>query len=341
MQPPLPSNSTLVSFHDAAAGSNWTVATNWTLGWPCGLDGSSGWYGVECGEGEEVIGIVLPSNGLRGALSPKLIDLGSLQRLDVFNNSLALSSHTPELRHFLSSPARCGLDANTTRCRGVPPSDCSAFTPPDDGAIPRLSLEDRTGCVDCRHAHALATAFVCAFLVSLSVLGLLSRRLWRWLSDQPIRDEGQAPARTRILTGSISSTAILLGHIQALTLLGSFRLESPTSSRQILAVLGLDPLRLPQCACLMRTAGEGDVTPRDHPYNESRPYESRPDEGAGLPFCWAFSLTVLIVVFLVQLALLLPGGILLTRRSFRRWREEGRGLGGALRVVGEVSHSRS
>ena len=80
----------LSAFFIAAKGAEWTTNTKWLSQYDSHCD----WYGVECNKGS-VVKLDLRNNGLSGALSKSISELGSLLFLDLSDNGIKVST-----RHF-------------------------------------------------------------------------------------------------------------------------------------------------------------------------------------------------------------------------------------------------
>ena len=72
----------LIALYNAADGGNWTGRDNWLTGAPL-----SAWHGVATNDLDQVTGLDLKDNNLRGTLPSRLSDLRSLSVLDLSNNS--------------------------------------------------------------------------------------------------------------------------------------------------------------------------------------------------------------------------------------------------------------
>ena len=76
-------SAALVAFFNSTGGSNWTDNTNWTTG------NVIDWFGVTLnGEGNRVIAVDLPSNGLSGTIPAEIDDLDALETLDLAANNI-------------------------------------------------------------------------------------------------------------------------------------------------------------------------------------------------------------------------------------------------------------
>ena len=74
---------TLVALYDATGGPSWTHNDNWLTDAPL-----AEWYGVEISAQDEVWGLYLSSNNLRGEIPAELGDLANLNRLLLESNDL-------------------------------------------------------------------------------------------------------------------------------------------------------------------------------------------------------------------------------------------------------------
>ncbi len=82
---PTAERDALVALYNATNGPGWTNNTNWLNGDPC----ENNWFGIGCDStNTAVIGLILTSNGLSGALPAEIGDLSSLQTLRIYSNQI-------------------------------------------------------------------------------------------------------------------------------------------------------------------------------------------------------------------------------------------------------------
>lgn len=88
---------TLLDLFDHASGASWSRSDRWGIGDPC----SNEWFGVVCDCDRNVIGLLLPNNGLTGFIPGSILNLQFLRVLDLHSsvlspqfdgNSIALNS---------------------------------------------------------------------------------------------------------------------------------------------------------------------------------------------------------------------------------------------------------
>lgn len=78
-----PNHSRLNRFYEVTNGKHWKNNTHWNTTKPI-----CSWFGVVCSSSKEVVGLVLPSNGLVGRIAKVTYEITSLQTLNLKKNSL-------------------------------------------------------------------------------------------------------------------------------------------------------------------------------------------------------------------------------------------------------------
>ena len=79
-----PERTSLSGFYTAAKGQEWTKSTNWMSQY----ESFCLWYGVICSDTNNIVNLMLRSNGLSGTLSKKIGGLKSINVLDLSDNNI-------------------------------------------------------------------------------------------------------------------------------------------------------------------------------------------------------------------------------------------------------------
>ena len=197
-----------------------------------------------------VVGIELPSNGLRGALPDGLCDL-NLQILDVVDNDI--SGRMPRCFARLSAPSfdhndfdyiesdptlrglieRCRTSADAY-CSGVPPLSCGAF-----GSRYQVRSDDSQRCVEC---PSLAASIALQLVVLLVFAALVIAYVRIVASYQRLGEK---------LDLWINTAAIFFCHLQTVSIIGTLKLAWPPSVEILTEIASVDFLSLgavrPEC----------------------------------------------------------------------------------------------
>lgn len=159
--------SALVALYNAANGENWTGRRNWLTGAPV-----SAWHGVATNDQGQVMSLDLADNNLEGTLPSRLVDLRSLSKLDLSNNS-GLSGPLPA--------SLVGLGLAVLKLGGT--SLCAPQDPAYQAWLATIGEIRVDGC----------SAAVYPDRVALTTLyGETGGAYWKetanWLSEAPLRD---------------------------------------------------------------------------------------------------------------------------------------------------------
>ena len=169
-----------------------------------------------------------------------------IESIDLAGAGARYPQSTPDRADYEQATARCkGMGAAVT-CEGLPPRGCSAFVGPG-GESYRLSVTDPNVCDECPPKEQMASVW--AFFIIVTIAGFSAVVLYiyfvlKW--PEALKRWG-------------STLAIIVGHMQVLTIIGGLRLELPMTLRIVLEFF--DVFSLPDAACLFGDVSLGTLSP--------------------------------------------------------------------------------